>query len=95
MGHSSIAITVDLYGHLIPRGNWQVVDRLDEPTARRWDGIGSATPAQPAKPGGVGDSDNPLNLWCARQELNLRSTGSESTTYKSFLIESAGLASTA
>lgn len=47
MGHSSIAITVDLYGHLIPGGNRQAVDRLDEPVMPRWDGIGSATPAQP------------------------------------------------
>jgi len=37
MGHSSIQVTVDLYGHLIPGGNTQAVDRLD-----------SATPAQPA-----------------------------------------------
>ena len=36
MGHSSIQITVDLYGQLIPGGNKQAVDRLD-----------SATPAQP------------------------------------------------
>jgi integrase len=39
MGHSSIAITVDLYGHLIPGGNRQAVDRLDEPVTQRWDGI--------------------------------------------------------
>jgi len=30
MGHSSINITVDLYGHLIPGGNIQAVDRLDQ-----------------------------------------------------------------
>jgi integrase len=29
MGHSSIAITVGLYGHLIPGGNRRAVDRLD------------------------------------------------------------------
>lgn len=29
MGHSSITITVDVYGHLIPGGNRQAVDRLD------------------------------------------------------------------
>ncbi len=29
MGHSSIQVTVDLYGHLIPGGNKQAVDRLD------------------------------------------------------------------
>lgn len=29
MGHSSIQVTVDLYGHLIPGGNKRAVDRLD------------------------------------------------------------------
>ncbi len=29
MGHSSIQVTVDLYGHLIPGGNRQAVDQLD------------------------------------------------------------------
>ena len=29
MGHSSIQVTVDEYGHLIPGGNRQAVDRLD------------------------------------------------------------------
>ena len=77
MGHSSIAITVDLYGHLIPGGNRQAVDRLDEPVMPRWDGVGSATPAQPAGPIGGMDSANSVNLWCARQELNLRPTGSK------------------
>jgi hypothetical protein len=31
MGHSSIQVTVDLYGHLIPGGKKQAVDRLDYP----------------------------------------------------------------
>jgi integrase len=31
MGHHSIKITVDTYGHLVPGGNRQAVDRLDEP----------------------------------------------------------------
>ena len=29
LGHSSIAVTADIYGHLIPGGNKQAVDRLD------------------------------------------------------------------
>jgi hypothetical protein len=89
MGHSSIAITVDLYGHLIPGGNRQAVDRLDEPVARRWDRGGSATLAQPERPVGVGDSANSLNLWCARQELNLRPTGSKAeidSIYKTLIF---------
>jgi integrase len=30
LGHSSIKITVDTYGHLVPGGNRQAVDKLDE-----------------------------------------------------------------
>ncbi len=30
MGHSSIQVTVDVYGHLVPGGNRQAVDRLDD-----------------------------------------------------------------
>lgn len=35
MGHCSIQVTVDLYGHLIPGGNTQAVDRLDLGGGRR------------------------------------------------------------
>jgi integrase len=31
MGHASIQITVDIYGHLVPGGNRAAVDRLDDP----------------------------------------------------------------
>ena len=34
MGHSSIQVTVDIYGHLIPGANRQAVDRLDDATER-------------------------------------------------------------
>ena len=30
LGHSSIQVTVDIYGHLIPGANRQAVDRLDD-----------------------------------------------------------------
>jgi integrase len=30
LGHHSIQITVDIYGHLVPGGNRQAVDRLDD-----------------------------------------------------------------
>jgi integrase len=40
MGHSSIQITVDIYGHLIPSSNRDMVNRLDTQS--------SATPPQPA-----------------------------------------------
>jgi integrase len=42
LGHSSIQMTVDIYGHLIPSSNRQAVNKLDTP--RR-----SATYPQPAK----------------------------------------------
>jgi len=31
LGHSSIQITVDIYGHLIPSNNREAVNRLDNP----------------------------------------------------------------
>ena len=31
LGHSSIDVTADTYGHLVPGGNRQAVDRLDDP----------------------------------------------------------------
>jgi integrase len=43
LGHSSIQITVDTYGHLIPGGNIDWVDRLDAPTTPQQ----NATQAQP------------------------------------------------
>jgi integrase len=49
LGHSSIQITVDCYGHLIPDGNKQAVDRLDTPIARSVFETESATPAQPSR----------------------------------------------
>src|SRR3990167_1762192 len=49
MGHSSIQVTVDCYGHLIPGGNKQAVDRLDTPLAQPAFHAESATPAQPTR----------------------------------------------
>src|SRR5262245_52526962 len=39
MGHSSIQVTVDLYGHLIPGANISFVDRLDGLTSARQSAI--------------------------------------------------------
>src|SRR5262249_9374061 len=33
LGHSSIQVTVDIYGHLVPGGNRQAVDKLDDARA--------------------------------------------------------------
>jgi integrase len=35
LGHSSIEVTVDTYGHLVPGGNRQAVDKLDERVSTR------------------------------------------------------------
>jgi integrase len=48
MGHCSIQVTVDLYGHLLPDGNKQAVDRLDYCLEERSLRPESAPPAQPA-----------------------------------------------
>ena len=45
----SIAITVDLYGHLVPGGNRQAVDRLDTLADKRFFETDSATSAQPGR----------------------------------------------
>ena len=42
LGHSSISVTVDLYGHLVPSANIAWVDRLDRETSQQQ----NATPAQ-------------------------------------------------
>jgi len=51
MGHSSIQVTVDIYGHLIPGANVSFVDRLDEAVQREEKTTlqQNATQAQPAK----------------------------------------------
>ena len=47
MGHSSIQVTVDEYGHLIPGGNRQAVDRLDGVPIESVSPSQSATQTQP------------------------------------------------
>ncbi|HKN87716.1 MAG TPA: site-specific integrase [Nitrospiraceae bacterium] len=47
MGHSSIQVTVDEYGHLIPGGNRQAVDRLDGVSEVSVSQSQSATQPQP------------------------------------------------
>ncbi len=42
LGHSSIQITVDTYGHLVPGGNRQAVDKLDDVETDRRPDIGES-----------------------------------------------------
>ena len=48
MGHSSIQVTVDIYGHLIPGANVSFVDTLDEVPKKKTRPQQNATPVQPA-----------------------------------------------
>jgi integrase len=47
LGHHSIQITVDTYGHLIPGGNKAAVDRLDEPETATIRNLSATTPQDP------------------------------------------------
>ena len=61
MGHSSIQVTVDTYGHLIPGANVSFVDRLDEVQKQeeKTTPQQNATPAQPAE---SADGEIPLEV---------------------------------
>ena len=47
LGHSSIQVTVDVYGHLVPGGNRDAADRLDVVASP--DTHPDAPPAHPAQ----------------------------------------------
>jgi hypothetical protein len=46
LGYSSIKITVDTYGHLLPGANKAAVDRLDELTGRNLYATGAKRPGR-------------------------------------------------
>ncbi len=53
MGHASITMTVDVYGHLIPGANKQAVDKLDSTPTE-----GENAPQTPPRNGGAwGDGE--------------------------------------
>ncbi len=58
MGHSSIQVTVDTYGHLIPGANVCFVDRLDDISPDRVE----LTPQQSATPAQQGEMEVPPDL---------------------------------
>jgi hypothetical protein len=67
MGHSSIQITVDTYGHLIPGADIAWVDRLDSKTTQEQ----NATPAQPELMSEAGIPLEVVDLeWRPRRESN-------------------------
>jgi integrase len=47
LGHASIQLTVDTYGHLVPGANRQAVDRLDDATERNPQAAGKESGTQP------------------------------------------------
>ena len=70
MGHSSIQVTVDIYGHLVPGSNKQAVDKLDE--------VGQIRNfPQPEMPPDFPLS-KPIDLWRAWRDLNPRPADSKS-----------------
>jgi Phage integrase family len=58
MGHSSIQVTVDTYGHLIPGANVCFVDRLDEASPEK----AETTPQQSATPAQLDEMEVPPDL---------------------------------
>ena len=67
MGHSSIQVTVDIYGHLIPGANVSFVDRLDGQTSPQQ----SATPPQQSYKRESEDFEQVLeNQWLGGRDSN-------------------------
>ena len=76
MGHSSIQVTVDIYGHLIPGANVCFVDRLDQVPAE----LAETTPQQSAPPAQQGEMEVPLDLLQVVMKL-VAARGLEPRTY--------------
>jgi hypothetical protein len=67
MGHASIQVTADVYGHLVPGANISFVDRLDAPCSARQ----SATPAQQSLAAESGEFTEVLeNIWLGGRDSN-------------------------
>jgi integrase len=61
MGHSSVQVTVDVYGHLIPGANISWIDRLDEKSSRS-----KRTVPQSAEPKPVSETNQLVNIQLSR-----------------------------
>jgi integrase len=67
MGHASIQVTADVYGHLMPGANISFVDRLDRPTSPQE----SAMPPQCSTSAETGEFQEVLgNVWLGRRDSN-------------------------
>ena len=49
LGHHSIKVTVDVYGHLVPGANKAAVDRLDQQALAALAALEARNPAQPPR----------------------------------------------
>ncbi len=72
LGHHSIQVTVDIYGHLFPGANKAAVDRLDSPSNEEPAATGR-NPRATGEDGELGaDAVSPRFDWSGREDLNLR-----------------------
>ena len=69
LGHSSIQVTVDLYGHLVPSANIGWVDGLDE---QKKTAQPAATQARPETAEDDQEPTEGLEIWWPRRESNTR-----------------------
>jgi hypothetical protein len=67
MGHSSIQITVDTYGHLIPGANIAWVDRLDSKSSQQQRATGQQQAAQASNPE---DAQISEKIWLPPRDSN-------------------------
>src|SRR5262249_7449522 len=67
MGHSSIQVTVDIYGHLIPSANISFVDMLDTLTCPRQSAI---QPQQRIRRGSEDFAQVLGNVWLGGRDSN-------------------------
>jgi len=85
LGHSSIRMTVDTYGHLVPGANRQAVDRLDDATGRNLYATSpSAAGVEAQGPRSVSPRREYLRTKCSTRmgmsDLRSRSAGTPSGT---------------
>ncbi len=71
LGHHSIQVTVDLYGHLMPGANRSAVDRLAAATSSN---LYATTEEEPERDGSVSSGE----FWSRRRDLNPRPADYES-----------------
>src|SRR5215813_11314104 len=87
LGHTSIQITVDTYGHLVPGGNRQAVDKLDDVLTPAPDPARTTEPDGKEignKAGNSSEDDEPADLQVA--DFVARPEGFEPPTLRSEVI---------